>query len=459
MSVQVPLNIFSYSEKQILLQNLTVVAQEKESKSLSKKPNPYKKDTTLYGFEIITKNNIEYILLPFFYCYNFLSNKLKIKFPNENKIYKKNKLFQFPFKLRPYQEDIKLEALDILNRTHSLILSLYTGSGKTFFSLYLSHKIGLITAISVNRIGLIEQWIKSIKQFCPGAKYQVIGSKTEIDKDVNFYIFNMTNISKRLIHEFDHVGLLICDEVHTLCTPSNYKTLFYFQPKYLICLSATPYRTDKLSDIIHLYFGVELIYRELYRPFNAYCCYTDFIPKVKDNSLGNLDWNSVLNSVCGEEILIDLVVEIARFFITRNILILTKRVEMEGMVYFNKLREYNEKVDIYTGEKNYYDENCRLLISTCSKAGIGFDFPKLDMLIIASDMEESFIQYLGRVFRKEETFPIIIDVVHCKFRPLYNHFNTRKDIYTKSGGEIKNIFREFPELWQFLNYYKPIRIL
>ena len=82
MSVQVPLNIFSYSEKQILLQNLTVIAQEKESKSVSKKskPNPYKKDTTLYGFEIITKNNIEYILLPFFYCYNFLSNKLNSLF-------------------------------------------------------------------------------------------------------------------------------------------------------------------------------------------------------------------------------------------------------------------------------------------------------------------------------------------------------------------------------------------
>jgi hypothetical protein len=73
-------------------------------------------------------------------------------------------------------------------------------------------------------------------------------------------------------------------------------------------------------------------------------------------------------------------------------------------------------------------------------------------------MEENFIQYLGRVFRNEDSFPIIIDIVHPKFRPLYNHFITRKDIYTKSGGEIKNLFTSFPELLKWLDYYKPIKI-
>jgi superfamily II DNA or RNA helicase len=457
MSVKVPLNIFSLAEKQQILQKLTVKAQSKNKN--------YKNETVLYTFDIITDNSEDYILLPFFYCYNFISSKLNkhnlcVKYPNDHKkfkIYEKSNKFEFPCKLMEKQEKIKAEVFEILNRTHSLIISSFTGFGKTFFALYLSYKIGLITAISVNKKKLIDQWIDNIKKFCPKATYQVIKSKTKIDPTVNFYIFNMINITKRHITDFNHVGLLICDEIHTLCTPTNSKILFHFQPKYLIGLSATPYRTDKLSDLIHLYFGIEPITKELYRPFNIYCCYTDFKPKIKENSDGSINWNSIIESICNEDI-IDLVVEIARFFINRNILILTKRVEIEGKIYFEKLKNYSENVDIITAEKDDFDENCRILISTTSKGGVGFDFPKLDMLIVASDMEENFTQYLGRVFRKEETYPIVIDIVHNKFFPLYKHFKTRKEIYEKTGGETKNIFTYFPELDKFLNYYKPLKI-
>jgi superfamily II DNA or RNA helicase len=455
MSVEVPLDIFSYEEKQKLLKNLTVISQEKEGKKNSK----YNKNVTLHCFEIIENK----ILLPFSYCHNFLYKKLtshgfNLKYPNSHKTYPKCNDYKFPFPLRTLQKEILPEVLEILNRTHSIIISGNCGFGKTIFSLYIAYKIKLKVGISVKGTKLIEQWIDAIKKFCPGAKYQIIKGKTIIDKNVDFYIFNMVNIKKRKLDDFSHVGLLISDEIHTMCTPTNMLTMFYFQPKFLIGLSATPYRTDKLSNIIHLYFGIEIVLRELYRPFNAYCCYTDFVPKIKENSQGNLDWNSVIDSVSSQDDIMNLVVEITRFFCARNALILTKRVEKEGTIFFDKLNEYEEKVDIFTGSKDFYNENCRILVSTNQKAGTGFDFPKMDLLIIASDMEENFIQYLGRVFRNEDSFPIIIDIVHPKFRPLYNHFITRKDIYTKSGGEIKNLFTSFPELLKWLDYYKPIKI-
>src|SRR5690348_6917067 len=330
MSLKVPLNIFSPVEKQQILQKLTIRAQSQNKK--------YKNETILYTFDIIDETNesetngSEYILLPFFYCYNFISSKLNehklcIKYPNDHKKYEKSIKFKFPHKLKEKQKEINTEVFDILNRTHSLIISSFTGFGKTFIALYLSYKIGLITAISVNKKKLIDQWIDKIKEFCPGATYQIIKSKTVINPTVNFYIFNMINITKRNVSDFEHVGLLICDEIHTLCTPTNSKIMFHFQPKYLIGLSATPYRTDKLSDLIHLYFGIEPITRELYRPFNVYCCYTDFKPKIKENLDGSINWNSVIEDICNEDI-IDLAVNIARFFINRNILILTKRVEI-----------------------------------------------------------------------------------------------------------------------------------
>lgn len=454
MSIQIPLSIFNHKEKEQLLKNLTVKSQG----SIDEKKKDYNKDITLYGFEIINDN----ILLPFSYCHNFLSSKLKkhdfdMKYPNSHKTYPKCNEYKFPFELRYLHKEIKPESIEILNRTHSLLLSLYTGGGKTFFALHLAKKMRLITAVSVKGIKLIEQWKDSIKKFCPGATYQVITGKSKIKK-VDFYIFNMTNIKKRKLTDFLHVGLLICDEVHTLCTPDNMNTLFYFQPKYLLGLSATPYRTDKLSDLLHLYFGIEIIERKLNRPFNSYCCYTDFIPKIEHNSQGGLDWNSVIRNTCEEEVIIDLIVDIARFFITRNILILTKRVEIEGQVIYDKLSEYNEKVDIFTGKKLEFDENTRILVATSSKAGTGFDFAKLDLLIVASDMKENFIQYLGRIFREEDTFPMVIDIVHGKFRPFYNHFIERKNIYINSGAEVKNIFDHFPELVKWFEFYKPIRL-
>ena len=73
------------------------------------------------------------VMLPFM----FASGLFKIC-PNIDIKYPKTTI-KFISKLRPYQEEIKIEALEILNRTHSLIISLFTGGGKTFFSLYLSY--------------------------------------------------------------------------------------------------------------------------------------------------------------------------------------------------------------------------------------------------------------------------------------------------------------------------------
>ena len=84
------------------------------------------------------------------------------------------------------------------------------------------------------------------------------------------------------------------------------------------------------------------------------------------------------------------------------------------------------------------------MVSTYSKAGVGFDNPKLDMLIVAGDVEEMFEQYLGRVFRRMDTVPIIIDIVD-KFHVFDKHFQTRMLTYLQSGGDIKNFNEYFPE--------------
>ena len=48
---------------------------------------------------------------------------------------------------------------------------------------------------------------------------------------------------------------------------------------------------------------------------------------------------------------------------------------------------------------------------------------------------DSVIQYLGRVFRREDVHPIIFDLVD-NFNSLKRHYYTRKKVYEDSGGEI-----------------------
>ena len=46
-----------------------------------------------------------------------------------------------------------------------------------------------------------------------------------------------------------------------------------------------------------------------------------------------------------------------------------------------------------------------------TKTGTGFDHPKMDCLILASDLESYFVQILGRVLRRPDIKPIVFDFV------------------------------------------------
>jgi hypothetical protein len=76
-------------------------------------------------------------------------------------------------------------------------------------------------------------------------------------------------------------------------------------------------------------------------------------------------------------------------------------------------------------------------VASLQKCGVGFSHDILDSLIIASDMEEYFIQYLARVMRTEEVEPIVFDLVD-NHPALKKHFGHRKKVYTKAGGVIKD---------------------
>lgn len=391
-------------------------------------------------------------LIPFSYYYGSISTQLKTKFPNEGIIFPRaNEKLKFMGKLNSVQEEVKPQVYEILNRTRSIMISLYCGAGKTALAIYICSQLKYKVCVLAHRLNLLDQWMYAIKKFCPMAKTQLLSSYSTLDPAADFYVINVSNVQKKQMKEFEQVGILIIDEAHTICTENMSQALFWFRPKYTIGLTATPDRTDGMGKILTLHFGPEIVERKMYRSFNAYIIETGCTPVTESNEkTGKLDWNKTIESQCLNEDRNMLIVNIIRYLSTRNFLVLCKRIEQSNYLY-RQLKAFDEDVEIYVSTQKKFNVESRILISTFSKAGVGFDSPKLDAMIMASDVCEGIEQYMGRVFRDEKNIPMIIDLADKVYRhhPLNKHLGVRKQMYESKGGVIKSFTKTFPKFAKF----------
>ena len=430
-----------YIDSILLEQRKKMLTDLKVSEILKKGKQKY---PTSHSFDVYEVLDDDLVCIPFAYYYQHLA----ASFPNKDKIFE-NIDATFNILLFDRQKEIRDESLKILNETRSIVLSLFTGWGKTMFAIYLACKIKLKTVIFAHRIIIIDQWKTSIIKACgEDVKIQIVTSNCEIDPDANFYIINVSNVPKRDRSDFSHCGVLIADECHTLCTEKFSKTFNYVSPKYVIGLTATPVRSDGKDRVIELFCGPNIIYKPLNALFNVYLYQTKFTPVLKKTEAGGLDWNSVLMSQSMSKRRNEILIDIIRYFSRRHILVACKRKD-HAKILMEGLKKYGEDVDCYMGSDKIVNYDCRILIVTYSKGGCGFDAPKLDMLLVAGDIEEQFLQCLGRVFRREWHFPIIIDPID-KMYTLKKHSETRCEIYKDAGGEVKNLVNYFPhfEAWR-----------
>jgi len=132
------------------------------------------------------------------------------------------------------------------------------------------------------------------------------------------------------------------------------------------------------------------------------------------------------------------IADLCRHYHDRRILILGKRVDA--------LRALSLKIPgstLFTGTQVVFDTDARVLVSTFSKVGTGFSHDCLDMLILANDTEDYFLQYLGRVFRRPDVVPVVIDMID-HHPVLQNHYRTRRKVYLETGG----VLQEPPPFWK-----------
>lgn len=426
MSISIPLQTLSDEQRLKISDDLSISTESEAQKFKRKRFGGKGSAETVDVYDICESSGLLY--LPFFYAQSqvHLCPQEYSKFPPLTEG------VNFASPLRDSQKAIKKEAVDILNKQNVVMISAYPGFGKTCTSIYLACLLRLRTIILVHRVVLMQQWVDSIKKFVPLASVGILkpSSKDKQELEFDFVVVNALNVPKFPRDFLSQFGLVIVDEAHLILSKVLSQSLFYLCPRFLIGLSATPYRTDGMDRQINLFFGEARVSRQLYKKHTVYRVDTPLKPEAELDSAGKVIWDSILSQQASSQERDGIILEILSRHSERNFLILCKRIE-----HVNRLNRSVPGSAVFMESQTTFDRDARVLIGTTSKLGVGFDHPKLDALILAADVEEYFIQYLGRVFRRDDVEPIVFDLVD-DHPILKRHFSTRKKVYISIGGTV-----------------------
>jgi superfamily II DNA or RNA helicase len=371
----------------------------------------------------------EHLFLPFHFA--------RTNFHIENNVTLNTETDLFTGELRPQQQQIRNTAMEKLQRSGSVIIAAFPGFGKTITAIEMLCSINVKTMIMVKQIMVMDQWINALKKYAPTKKVHKVTSGKTVDASADVFLVNPVLLKTATRKGLEDVKLLIVDEMHQIVSPVLLRSFFRVQPDFVIGLSATPRRpkNDPYQQVIEWFFGDHIIGVELSKKHTVYTVNTGFKPtNVKYTSKG-MDWNDILNQQSENEARNIVIVDSVMKFPQKTWIVLVKRVEHAAKLQ-EMFLERDVVCDTMTGAKKTFDKNCKVLIGTTSKIGVGFDHSPIDALCVATDVVEYFEQFLGRCMRRVDSEPIVLDF-DDNFATLHSHYLIRLKAYKKHGGVCK----------------------
>lgn len=169
---------------------------------------------------------------------------------------------RFDKPLRDYQETIVAAYMKYVGaKGGGGILEIYCGAGKTVMALKIVSLLQKKTLIIVHKEFLMNQWIERIEDFLPGARVgKIQGPVFDVEgKDIVIGMVQTLYDREYPVEAFSSFGLTIIDEVHRIGSEQFSKTLFKTITPYMLGISATVERKDKLTKILYMFIG-EIIY-------------------------------------------------------------------------------------------------------------------------------------------------------------------------------------------------------
>jgi superfamily II DNA or RNA helicase len=363
--------------------------------------------------------------------------------------------WDFAGSLRPIQTEVVNSFLKPF--PHDGIISLQTGGGKTVCALFIASQLRLPTIVLVHNTFLRDQWVDRIKAFLPKARIGTVqGDVIDIhNKDIVVAMLQSVSMKSYPPETFQTFGLVIVDECHHIASESFSQAIPKLNSKYMLGLSATPNRKDKLMYVINWFLG-PLLYTsdtsdkvdenvevEVYDFDPPDLSYNEVIYNQSGVMFTSLMVNKVVEYLPRNKKIIEILVDLFHEK-EREILVLSDRVD-HTKVLFDMLPADIQEVacvlgrTIKSNQRAEWCETKRILIATYSMCKEGFDVAKLNTLVIATPRPD-VDQIVGRILRTEKATrtinPLIIDIVDPAFR---RQFQERLSLYNKRKYSVKKI--------------------
>jgi superfamily II DNA or RNA helicase len=355
--------------------------------------------------------------------------------------------YAFSGQLRPFQQ----QAVQHMLRKEFGTLNSPTGSGKTVMALYILAQRKQPALIIVHTADLARQWSERIESFLniPVKEIgRIGGGKKKIGEKITVAL--VQSLYKCAETVAPQVGHLIVDECHR--TPSRTFTdaVTEFDARYMLGLSATPWRRDNLSKLIFWHLGdvhhqvekndlirtgqvlpADIIFRETgFKPY--YDPVQEYSKMLSELTLDD-DRNRLIAA--------DIAAEAASH--PGICLVLTDRKKHCESLGALLRYGFSLPVDILTGDLNagqrqsvmdrLQEGHIKVLIATGQLIGEGFDCRELTTLFMATPVRFSgrIIQYLGRILRPApgKKRARVFDYVDVNVEPLVKAAGARKRIY------------------------------
>lgn len=325
--------------------------------------------------------------------------------------------FQFQGNLKPFQQ----EAVDKMLFRDMGTLDAPTGSGKTVIALDLVAIRKQPTLIVVHTKELLNQWIERIHKFLgiPKDEIGIVGNgKKKIGKQVTVAL--VQSLYKIALDVAPHIGFLIVDECHRTPSRTFTEAVSAFDCKYILGLSATPWRRDRLSKLIFWYVGNvvhEVDKENLVESGDV--LKAEVIPRETNFfsfSDPTLEYTKMLSEVTQDYDRNRLIVgDIAKEAGNGGGICL---VLSDRKTHCNTLHEMLEgkgiQAEVLTGDtpdnerkaivENLNAKRVKVVVATGQLIGEGFDCKELSTLFLTTPIrfDGRVLQYLGRVLRPAE---------------------------------------------------------
>ena len=375
-------------------------------------------------------------------------------------------------------KDEQKDAVEKMLAYDNGILSATTAFGKTVVSSYIIAKRKVNTLIILQSKDLLDQWVESLHKFLvineepPIYKTKTGREKRREDvigrlssgKDTLTGIIDVAMVgslySKGSFHSMlNKYGLIIYDECHHVASSTAMNVMQNINARYVYGVTATPKRSDNLEREIFMLIGpVRHSYTAIERNQKlgiAHIVIPRYTRTVRINEDKN-DVNALYKLVSTSHDRNNMIISDVKDTIKegKTPVVLTRFKEQAKLLYEILAKEqknvflmYGDNTDRENAEiksrlKSVPDDETLILIATGQKIGEGFDFPRLDTLMLAAPVsfEGRLEQYLGRLGRdytgKEEV--VVYDYVDSHIGIFERMYSKRLRAYRKLGFSVAN---------------------